>query len=94
VGRSKEELEALRKAERERMRKRRGLLTQATTANATVVTGAKKLTKRMVEDGWRKVEDGRIVKRGKDGREERIKRVMGEIHGNRGRCRKGKEKEE
>ena len=93
VGRSKEEWEAVKKAERERMRKRRGLLTQATTANATVVTGAKILTKRMKEDGWRRVEGGRIVKTGRDGSGERMRKVMGEIHGNRGRSGKGKERE-
>ena len=85
IERSEEEKEVLRKWNRERLRKKRGLLTQATTANATVVTGAKRLTKRMLEDGWRKVKGGGIVKEGRDKGREENRKVLGMIHGNRGR---------
>ena len=85
IERSKEEIEVLRKWNRERVRKKRGLLTQVTTANATVVTGATRLSKRMMEDGWKKVEGRGIVKEGKDKEREENRRVLGMIHRNRGR---------
>lgn len=62
LGLSLKEKEVLRKLNRERMRKKRGLLTQGTTANATVVKGAKRLSKRVMEDGWKKVERRRVEK--------------------------------
>jgi len=76
------------------MRKRRDLLTQATTANAAMVTGGKKLTRRIEEDGWKRVKGGRIGRKGKDESRERNRKMIGEIHGNRGRGRKGREREE
>jgi len=69
------------------------MLTQATTANATMVTGAKKFTKRMEEDGWKKVAKGRIEKKGRSGSRERNRRVLEVIHGNRGKGGKGKGRE-
>jgi len=47
----------------------------------------------MEEGGGKREEGGRIVKNGRDGSGERMRKVMGEIHGNRGRSRKGKERE-
>ena len=80
--RSEEEKEALRKWDRERMRKRRGILAQATTTNAIVVTGAKRLTREMVKDGWEKVKGGRIVKKGVRGGVREGRSVLGELSGN------------
>jgi len=62
LGLSLKEKEVLRKLNRERIRKKRGLLTQGTTANATVVKAAKRLSKRVIEDGWKKVERRRVEK--------------------------------
>lgn len=51
VGLGDEKRKVLSRSEREIM-SGRGLLTQVTTANATVVTGAKNLMKEIVKDGW------------------------------------------
>ena len=83
--RRKEELERIAKWNRERMKKRRGILTQATTATTTVVTGAKRLTREMVKDGWERVKGGGIVKRGKDKGLEENRKVLGMLNGNRGK---------
>jgi len=91
IGWSSEEREEVRRLNRERMRKKRGLLTQATTPNASVVTGAKRLSKRMVEDGWKKVDQGRVVKNGVDKGRGENGRILGLIHGHRGKG-KGKGK--
>jgi len=85
VGLSLEEREEVRRLNRGRMRDKRGLLTQATTSNASVVTGAKRLSKRMIEDGWRKVDQGRVVKNGIDKGRGGDRRVLGLINGNRGK---------
>ena len=63
-----------------------------TTANATVLTGAKRLSKRMLEDEWRKVVGRGIVKERKDKGREENRRVLEMIHGNR-RRRRGNRKD-
>ena len=90
LGMTEEEREEVRKSERERMRKYRNLVTQATTPNTSVVTGTSRLTKRMKEDGWYRNERKEIVKKGEDGVRERRREIMGIIHGNKGRVGKKK----
>lgn len=63
-----------------------------TTPNASVVTSASGLTKRMKEDGWYRNEKKEIVKEGKGDEDERRREIMGIIHGNRGRVGKTKKK--
>ena len=92
LGMSAEEREMIRKKERERMRKKNGLLAHGATPNTSVATGASRLTKRMVEDGWGRDGEGRIVKGGEDKEVKSWRKVLGGISGNGNRVNKGKKK--
>ena len=90
LGLSEEERERVRKEARDRMReKRRNLLVQGTTPNASVVTGASRLTKRMVESGWGRNGKGEIVVGGEDKVIKSKRKVLGVVGGNENGVRKG-----
>ena len=93
LGMTNEEREEIRKSERERMRKRRGLLVQGATPNISVATGASRLTKGMVEDEWGRNEKGVIVVGGRDKVVRRKRKVLGGVSGNESRVGKRGEKE-
>ena len=92
LGMTGEEREEIRRSERERMRKRRGLLVQGATPNISVATGASRLTKGMVEDEWGRDERGIIVVGGKDTVVRRKRKVLGGISGNGNRVGKKRER--
>ena len=89
LGMTAEEREAIRKVERERMRKKKnGLLAHGAIPNTSVATGASRLTKRMGKDGWGRDGEGRIVVGGMDKKVKSKRKVLGGINGNDNRVRK------
>ena len=89
LGMTEEEREEVRKEARERMRRKgRSKLVQGTTPIASVVTGASRLTKRMVEDGWGRNGKGEIVIGGEDKLVKSKRKVLGVVDGNCNKVRK------